>query len=484
MTNFTKLFLGLGIVGATAVGSVGCKMFEKPEPERTGPTLWYRGQDPGSSTGPQLQDPQLQQTTKPANPANMVAGVKITGNSTIPEHHLMRYVRTRVGRYYDPDKLQQDIEDISKMKKVLRVNRPTIRKTDQGVFVTIEIIERRFVRKVSYLGNRAIADWTLKKQSGIRAGEPLDTHAVKMARQRIENYYHEKGFPRTQVEIAQGDKIEHSDVVFIIHEDKKQRIFKTNFVGNKIASDGRLRSFIKSKPGILWLFGGSFNKDKILQDQKRLTAYYRSLGFFNARVGREIIEHDNGFSTVRFIVDEGPRYKVRSISFAGNQRYRSQDLATLVDLKPTGDKNPYFNSAKMAKDVNSLRDMYGSQGHVFADVQAEPRFLEEPGLLDIVYKISEGKQYRVGQINVHIAGDYGVTRREVVLNRLGLKPGELIDSRKLRSGERRLASAQIFSSGQGGPPPKVVVRTPEIKELERMAGNQENSGGSSSKNFR
>ena len=55
----------------------------------------------------------------------------------------------------------------------------------------------------------------------------------------------------------------------------------------------------------------------------------------------------------------------------------------------------------MNKDVVALRDLYGGQGYVFANVEAEPRFLEEPGLLDIVYKIEEGKQYRVGNINVH-----------------------------------------------------------------------------------
>ena len=140
-------------------------------------------------------------------------------------------------------------------------------------------------------------------------------------------------------------------------------------------------------------------------------------------------------------------------------------------MKPDQGKMPEFNSAKMNVDVNSLRDMYGSQGHVFAQVQAEPRFLEEPGMLDVVYKINEGKQYRVGKINVHISGDYGITKREVVLNRLGLKPGDLIDSRKLRNSERRLMSAQIFTGGQGsaGPAPRIVVRPPELRELERMA---------------
>jgi outer membrane protein insertion porin family len=120
----------------------------------------------------------------------------------------------------------------------------------------------------------------------------------------------------------------------------------------------------------------------------------------------------------------------------------------------------------------TLRDLYGSMGYVFANVEAEPRFLETPGTIDLVYKISEGKQYRVGKILVDIDGDYGVTRREVILNRLSFRPGDVIDIREIRNSERRLSSSQIFGGSDPsapGPPPRIVVRPPELRELERMA---------------
>ena len=139
---------------------------------------------------------------------------------------------------------------------------------------------------------------------------------------------------------------------------------------------------------------------------------------------------------------------------------------------------PEFNVAKMNQDVVALRDLYSSQGYVYATVDAEPRFLEDPGMLDLVYRIKEGEQYRVGKVNVHYEGDYGITKREVVLNRFRLHPGDLIDSREIRRTERDLGSAQIFATGQqtGGSPPKVVVRPKEQSSLSRTA----NSGGGGS----
>ncbi|MFN9752558.1 MAG: POTRA domain-containing protein, partial [Planctomycetota bacterium] len=304
-------------------------------------------------------------------------------------------------------------------------------------------------------------------------GEPLDVYEVKMLKSRIEDFYHEKGYPKTQVEILDGDQPDDEKVVFLIHEDEKQRIWEVRFEGNSIATDERLKTQIKSKPGIMKVFGGLVKREEIDQDISRLMSYYRSLGYFNARIGREISESNDGrWMTLRFIIDEGPRYRIRNVAFIGNSKYSQDQLLGVVKLKPEAGTPPDFNSAKMERDVVNLRELYGSEGHVFAEVEAEPRFLEEPAMIDIVYKISEGEQYRVGKINVHIEGDYGVTKREVVLNRFGLHPGDIIDSRELKKIERRLGSAGVFAGSDPsmpGAPPQIVVRPPEQQEIQAMA---------------
>ncbi|MFK7769810.1 MAG: outer membrane protein assembly factor [Mariniblastus sp.] len=405
--------------------------------------------------------------------ANMIREVIIRGNQLVPTHHLSRNIQTRPGRYFDPDKLQQDVDQLWRMPEISRINGPYLKNTDEGIIVTIEVVERNTIGQVEFIGNRGIPDRTLKKETGLDDGKPLDVHEIRMAKSKIEDLYKEKGYPRTQVEIVEGGESGDSKVVFLIHEDEKQRIWKVDFEGNTIATDARLRHFIQSKPGILKVFGGLVKRDEIEQDINRLTQYYRSLGFFNARIGREIVESNDGrWLTLQFIINEGPRYRVRSVSFIGNDSFTEEQLTQMLDLKPTGPAKgqPEFNVAKMNRDTVSLRDLYGSQGFVFSKVEVEPRFLEEPGLLDLVYKIDEGNQYRVGDINVHFEGDFGLTKREVVLSRLSVRPGDLIDARKIRNSERRLGSAQIFAAGAAGSSaPRIVVRPPELKELERYA---------------
>jgi outer membrane protein insertion porin family len=130
----------------------------------------------------------------------------------------------------------------------------------------------------------------------------------------------------------------------------------------------------------------------------------------------------------------------------------------------------------MNNDLVSLRDSYGSQGYIHADIKAEPRFWEEPGQIDLVYDIAEGEQFRVGKIVVNIEGDNPHTRRNVVMNRISLAPGDIIDMREIEASERRLRSSQLFLTDPArGVVPSIAVKPPEFSEDVRYA---ERAGGS------
>lgn len=473
---FVLAAVGLFAAGCQTVGNP----LSLPRPEGA-----FRSQSPDPSAGLTLDQVGVQGTdpagasSAVADPQAMVSKVVVRGNRNVPEHRILANVRTRAGRYFDADILQQDINQLWKMDEIQRVNGPWTEQTADGIVVTIEVVEKKTLHELKFVGNRAIPDRRLKKEAGITDGQPLDVFEVKMIKSRIEDYYREKGFPNTEVEILEGTGAEDESIVMVIHEDQQQRVWQVRFEGNEIASDARLKTLVKSKPGVVWLFGGLAKRQEIDQDIQRLMNYYKSLGFFNARIGRDISESNDGrWLTTTFIIDEGPRYRVRNVGFIGNERFDSEQLSSLVRLKPADDESPWFNSAKMNEDVTALRDLYGSQGYIFSDVEAEPRFLEQPGEIDLVYRISEGEQYHVGNVNVHIDGNYGVTKRETVLNRLSLRPGDLIDAREIRNSERRLGAAQIFAGGDPGSPgapPRIVVKPPELRELERHADNNRNS---------
>jgi outer membrane protein insertion porin family len=255
--------------------------------------------------------------------------------------------------------------------------------------------------------------------------------------------------------------------VYVISEGILQRHYKTEFVGNTFVSGERLKALIQSKPGWFYFIKGVVDRQQIEGDVERLTTYYRNFGFFSARVSRELAFDESGkWLTLRFVIDEGPRYVVRHVTVEGNEKFTKDSLMEQLGL--TGGQ--YFDLGKMNRDVNSLRDAYGAEGHIFADIVAEPRFLETPGELDLVYDIQEGEMFRVGKINVHITGEHPHTRRNVVLNRLSLYPGDINDLREVRASERRLKHSQLFENNPAtGTTPKIVIRPPELKDIESLA---------------
>ena len=404
----------------------------------------------GPSSTPRRSTPYF----RPASDVQ-VREVRIRGNRNVTQDKVRSHLKTRVDRVFDPARVQADVHALISTGLFRDVKTYT-EKVQGGIAVTFEVFERPTIGYVRFDGRDDVKEKTLLRESGLKVGDPLNGFAVREARRKIEEYYRTKGFGKAQITVLEGTETQHGGVVFQINEGPKQRIWRTIFIGNTLASDRRLKTQIQSKPGILWVFKGKVDERKIEEDEQRLTAYYRSLGYFKAKVSRELeYDDDNEWLTLTFIIDEGPRYEVRDVRVIGNVKYSSDDLKSRLELTP----GEPFNLAKLRRDENMLRDIYGSQGHIAAQIKAAPRFLEEPGKLDLVYEIQEGDQYRVGRIFVNIEGEHSHTRQTVVLNRLSIKSGDIVDIREVRNSERRLKASQLFLTDPAqGIAPEIVVK--------------------------
>jgi outer membrane protein insertion porin family len=413
------------------------------------------GQFPPEAAAPTALPPvEPEPRAAAGNPADRIIEVRIEGNHATEASKLPKLV-TRAGQIFDPQAIEEDVRTLHRSRKFVDVH-PKYVRMPEGVVVIFQVVERPMLRYVKYVGNRSVTTRTLKKKSEIDVGDSMDPYVVEEARRRIESYYHEKGYDAARVTTVEGSKPGDKGAVFLIDEGQRRKALWTSFVGNTIASDARLLTQIKSKPGIFWLIGGDIDREVVDQDVETLTAYYRSLGFFQAKVSREVeVVHEGNrdWTALTFVINEGPRYTVRNVSFIGNSKFKSEFLERDIKLKG----GEHFNQSKMDSDLNLIRDIYGGRGFVFADVRADPRFLETPGQLDLVYNVEEGQRYRVGKINVRIRGDHPHTRHSTVLNRLSLRPGDILDLRKLREDERRLKSSSLFlADAAKGEGPKIV----------------------------
>ena len=436
----------------------GPRLPESLPPPRNVPVYTSPGPPTNSPTGPASATP---------TSADMVVDVRVDGNRATTTQKITAQVKTRSGRNFDQAVMVEDIKKLTATRKFVDV-RPLYQRVPEGVVVTFQVIERPMLEFVQYVGNKSYKDSRMKEQTDLTSGAPLDIYQVEEGRRKIEQFYHEKGFNDVQVVVQEGNKPTDRGATYFINEGSQQKVaWWVNFVGNTIVSDSRLRTQIQTGPGILWIFKGFVEMKKLDEDVEKLTAYYQSLGFFQVKIGRELDYDDqHHWATVTFIIQEGPRYIVRNVTVIGNKKFPTEKLT--VDLKLKGNENKFFDAGFVTKDSHTMRDVYGGQGYVFADVQIEKRFLEEPGKVDLVYNISEGDRYRIGKINVHITGDNPHTKENTIINRISQRPGDIADIREIRNSERRLKASGLFKvDPQSGQTPKIVFTPPNIDEMEK-----------------
>ncbi|MBN1393955.1 MAG: BamA/TamA family outer membrane protein [Pirellulales bacterium] len=398
--------------------------------------------------------------------SEMVVDVRIAGNKSVPLEKILPHIKTRAGRPYDGELVVEDVRRLDRTGLFVDI-KPNRKRVMGGWAVIFDVVERPLLQEVKFIGCKEIRKKTLQKETNLKAGDPMDAFAVEEARRKIEELYRERGYSGARATIIEGDKPDDRRAIFVINEGIKQKVGGVKFVGNEVAGDDRLKSKIKSKPPFLYLFKGELDRKELEEDVNRLTDYYRGLGFFAARISRELSYNDEkNWVTITFVIDEGPRYEIRNVSVIGNEKYSSEEL--MAELKLRGGE--FFNRDKMTADIGSLRDKYGSVGYVFADVKADPRLLEEPGKLDLVYNIKEGEPYRVGKINIRIEGEYPHTQLATIRSRLSFNPGEIIDIREIRASEVRLQRSGLFETNPAqGQPPKIVFHPPGEESEERVA---------------
>ena len=389
-----------------------------------------------------------------------VRALRVLGNQAVREAAILQHLVTKPGRPVDSEVLQQDVRKLMSTGMFEDVE-TFVEQVEGAVVVTYQVRERPMIRDLRFVGNDRISDKKLLAKSELKLGSPLTPYRIEEARRRIQDYYLESGYSQAKVAIA-DDQSASGVVTFQVVEGPKQRIWQVKFVGNSrdIATDARLRSIVQSKSALPWWFKSKLDLAKLDNDVQTLTDYYRRLGFFHARVSRELQfdEHAN-WGAVTFVIDEGPRYLVRDVQIVGNRVFRTEDLLAGLELAPGG----YFDRLKMNADRATLADAYGAHGYIFADVQPDIQFSDQPGELTLVYRINEGDSFYAQDIKVIIRGDNPHTRQRAVMNYLSISPMDRIDIREIRNSKRRLGASQIFETNPAlGTPPDIRVVPAEL----------------------
>ena len=166
------------------------------------------------------------------------------------------------------------------------------------------------------------------------------------------------------------------------------------FVGNDNYKSGQLINKLNFKLGdfldILQARGGS----EILID------FYKSKGYPQVDITVDPDKLSEG--RVIYNIKEGPRVKINSVHYAGNESLKTSELKKVVKTskKKLVVLTRYYVEQEIEKDIQKLQSIYFERG--FLDVKIAPQlnYNEDKTKVDLVFNITEGASYVVNTIDV------------------------------------------------------------------------------------
>jgi outer membrane protein insertion porin family len=375
-------------------------------------------------------------------PEGRIAKIEFEGNATITSDRIKPKLLSRVGEPLDQDRVEADLKTLmatkwfSDVRYYLDESPPK-----SGKWALIFVVrEMPLLTKVEFRGRKAIRLKEIEDTTELKAGNRADPMRTRLAVSQIQRLYVEKGYDLASVTLVEGGNPGDTKIVIEIFEGPKVKVNSISFVGNQFASGAQLRIKIATRKPILGFFG-KYQEGMLDEDRQKLVAYYQSQGFFEAKVTPVTRPGaDPGTVDLTFVVAEGTRYKVRNVVIEGNTKLKTEFLRENLELHSG---KPFMEGVREA-DKNRMLIKYGEIGCIDAQIACEPRFTNQLGVVDLVYKIEEHEPFMMGDLKIHGNGRTKdkVIRREAVM--AGLLPGEVLDKNRIEIFKRRLNGLGYF----------------------------------------
>ena len=382
-------------------------------------------------------------------PEAPVTEIRFQGNKSIKPEQIQGHIKTRLNRPLDRKILEDDLKDLNSTQWFSDVRIEYDNSLDgKGVILIYIVVEMPIIQSLEFIGLHKLKLKDIQEASNLKKGGHADWKTTQMAAQRIKALYEEKGYEQARVRLLEGGNPGDTKVVIEIFEGPKFGIESIDFVGNTFVDDSVLRTKIDSRKGIIGSIGEKRFKDSFENDRRALMKFYQDHGFFEVEVATTVKPGANfGRERITYTISEKTRFKVRKILFEGNEKLSADVLKQGLMMKEGED----YNERLRELDYKTIMSRYWTIGCIKTAIEKDQPVTDQPGFVDVVYRVSEGSPFYVGQLmfkgNVHTKEK--VFRREALM--AGLLPGEILDLNRLDKYKQRvLGTGYVVKDGQAG----------------------------------
>lgn len=455
--------------------SVDIKLFDLLSPGN--PTYYYQTVD--SSDGLRAAfNTIVFEITRYTEKEFRIASLAPEGNKRIDSGAILRKITTKVGDAYDQATLRKDLKEIYSMGYFNDVQ-IDVSDTPKGKKVIFRVVEKPVMKSVIFTGMDEVKEEDVKGAANIKEHFILNPAKISVAEEAIRQLYKTKGFYNSKV----TSKISYPDdqgavVEFNIDEGVKMYIKEISVEGNTTFDDDELLDQIETseKWFLSWLTeGGLLDMNMVQQDAARIVTYYNDQGFLEAKIGEPEIKQEEEWLYVKFIVEEGTRFKLGTIDFTGDLLEGKDELMKLLTIQ----EEEYLSRQAIRDDILKLTDYYSEAGFAFADIRPIVKKTPAGDHMDVTFDIRKNNLVYIERISIR---GNSRTRDNVIRRELLIAEGGVFDSKALRESTQALQRLTYFEEVNIIPEPSINPdRMNVIVEVkEKSTGNFSIGAGFSS----
>jgi outer membrane protein insertion porin family len=268
--------------------------------------------------------------------------------------------------------------------------------------------------EIDYAGPNSVDRSVIISNMRTTIGQPYSLSGVE---EDVRNLYATGLFVNLRISdepLADGVKV-------IVVVKPKPIVRELEVTGCSVIPEKRIRKEIKSKTG------DPLSEQKVAEDMRKVLEYYRTKGFFEAKVEYKIdVNEQAGRAVIKFTIKEGERAWVDKISFAGNKAFTDDELRKNFKTKKKNwlswiNKSGLLKEDQWTADLKKLREFYQNHGYIDIDIKDIQKTYPAEEKIDVKITVFEGIQYHVGSISFE--GNALYTREQILTRMKMLESG-------------------------------------------------------------
>ena len=379
-----------------------------------------------------------------------IAGIRVSGLQNYEDYIVIGYSGLSVGDVVEipGDAITSAAKRFWRQGLFSKIQIKVEKVCGDKAWLLFDLRQQPRISQINYHGVKKNEREELQQRLNLNPGNQITQNIVQRAKEIISSYFKQKGFGNVDVDITQSpDLSKENEMIVDINIDKneKVKVHKIYINGNDVLSDNKIQRTMKKtneKSKLLNLFRQKKFVEKDYEtDLGLIIQKYNELGYRDAKIlSDSVTAYKDNLVDVHIDIEEGQKYYISNISWAGNTIYPSSTLDAILGMKAGDVYNQKLLNKRTLEDDDAVANLYMNNGYLFFQlVPIESKIEGDSVALEM--RVIEGPQARIN--NIVINGNDRLYEK-VIRRELRVRPGELFSKEDLMRSAREIAQTEHF----------------------------------------